>query len=404
MKTINIILGAALWSATAWRTPAAWRNPAKRPLWAAFFVLAAEALIAPATPGYLIDHYSGVHNLVSLLRNLAAVAAAACVVALLHDVAGSEVARLARLRPRKTIPAATMLAMTALFFVAPRPNEVYDPFVSYARDPWIIAYGTVWLAYFMGALVVATRLAGSWARNVDEKAMRIGLRLIQAGTSCGLVYAVHRLGMLFAHGVGWSPIPVAPDTELSELLVAAAVLLIVVGSSLPAYAKVRRAQRDRAALIRLFPLWLDLTEAVPHVRLDAARGQRLDRLDPRNLHDRLYRRIIEIRDALLTLNEHASAPLRDEARQHVAAAGLIGARADIATEACWLRAARNARTRGEQPAGEYRPPASGGRDLAAEAAALFDLSDAYHSDLAHRFAELVETQQQRQHAQEPMSR
>jgi hypothetical protein len=97
-------------------------------------------------------------------------------------------------------------------------------------------------------------------------------------------------------------------------------------------------------------------------------------------------RAIEIRDAVLALSDHASNSLRDQARAHEMASGLIGAQADIATEACWIIGAKESRQRNEPPSGEPLPPASGGRDLPSEIHALKQLARAYDSDLTRTFA------------------
>ncbi len=106
------------------------------------------------------------------------------------------------------------------------------------------------------------------------------------------------------------------------------------------------------------------------------------------MHGRLYGRAIEIRDAVLVLSDYASADLRERARQHVEARGLVGTQATVTTEACWLAAARRSRLRGDAPGSDAEhQPAGGGQDLRSEISALTQLSDAYHSDLAQDFAD-----------------
>ena len=141
-----------------------------------------------------------------------------------------------------------------------------------------------------------------------------------------------------------------------------------------------------AELLQLYALWFSLTEAVPSVRLDPPRGRTFEILHPRHAHERLYRRTIEIRDAVLALSDHASSSLRYQARAHVMASGLIGAQADVAAEACWIIGAKESRQRNEPSSGEPLPPASGGRDLPSEIHALKQLARAYDSDLTRTFA------------------
>jgi hypothetical protein len=173
---------------------------------------------------------------------------------------------------------------------------------------------------------------------------------------------------------------------LSNLLLFTALVFIVAGSSLPAIRRLRGWCRDYRDLRHLRPLWFSLTEATPAVRLDPPRSARAEALSLRNTQERLYRRTFEIRDALLVLGDHASSSLRDRARAHVQAAGLIGAQAEVTAEACWLLAAKYSRQLNESPSGEHHLPASGGRDLTSEIQALRQLATAYDSDIAKAVA------------------
>src|SRR5262249_50048801 len=156
----------------------------------------------------------------------------------------------------------------------------------------------------------------------------------------------------------------------SGLLLFSSLIFIVGGSTLPAVGRLHRWSREYRDLLQLHPLWLSLTEAVPSVRLDPPRGRTSEMLHPRHAHDRLHRPTIDIRDAVLALSEHASGSLRNQARAHVMASGLIGAQADVAAEACWIIGAKESRQRNEPSSGEPLPPASGGRDLPSEIHAL----------------------------------
>ncbi|TLQ46328.1 MAB_1171c family putative transporter [Streptomyces marianii] len=151
--------------------------------------------------------------------------------------------------------------------------------------------------------------------------------------------------------------------------------------------KARACRAERRVLLRLYPLWHDLTETVASVRLDPPRGLATERLDPRNIHGRLYRRTIEIRDAALALSDYAPAGLRERARQHVETRGLFGSQALVTAEACWIAAARRSKLRGDTPTNKEHQPAGGGRDLHSEITALTQLSDAYYSDLTREFAD-----------------
>lgn len=100
---------------------------------------------------------------------------------------------------------------------------------------------------------------------------------------------------------------------------------------------------------------------------------------------------MEIRDAALALNDHASPSTRERAERHVAAAGLVGTQAETTAEACRLAVARLARLGGEPATPQHHEPSGGGRDLRSEIRALSQLSDAIYSDIAQGFVQTLES-------------
>ena len=97
---------------------------------------------------------------------------------------------------------------------------------------------------------------------------------------------------------------------------------------------------------RLYPLWADLVGAVPTVALDPAAGQWQDASRIRDLHLRLYRRLIELRDAWLALR-----PFMDDdlANAVTPVSGRLDVADRAALEAVMLRAGVAA-LRAQQPA------------------------------------------------------
>ena len=88
-----------------------------------------------------------------------------------------------------------------------------------------------------------------------------------------------------------------------QALFGALIVLVAVGGVLPATQRwplVRQAGFYRS-LRRLYPLWDGLCQAVPGIALDPVPAW-ADRLDPRDLRMRLYRRVIEIRDGYMALS------------------------------------------------------------------------------------------------------
>jgi hypothetical protein len=290
------------------------------------------------------------------------------------------------MRTGVVVPSATIAVMITLFALADRPHESVDLLTAYPNDPLLLAYVLVWTTYFGWAMLTTSRLSWQWSRRPGPALLRRGLGLICIGTSIGIFYAAHRASMLiFAH-FDVHPVPATVDSALNGLFALIPLLLISVGSSMPAYPKARAAIVHHRYLVKLYPLWEDLSEAAPHVRYGRKRHRLHDALDVRSIRDRLYRRTIEIRDAMLILNGNAPIAVRLRAADHVEDAGLSGQAATTASDACWLRAAREARATGLSRAGNPEAPTLAGDDLDSEARLLLELSDAYFSDLATTFA------------------
>ncbi|MGM0351846.1 MAB_1171c family putative transporter [Streptomyces sp. ECR3] len=380
-----LLIPVLLWSVAAWRTPAAWRDPRKRPLWAAFAALALAMTLRTDKVARVFDASAHVNNLTTLIKHTCGLIAAHAVLNLVHAVV-PESARGRSLRINAVLPASCAAAMTVLFATAPQPREVADPLTEYAGSWQITAYGTVFLAYLTTALVSGCRLCWKWGRQPGSGRTGLGLKIVCAGLLLGIAYAVHRAVALLLRAAGADPLSRRADEALSDFFLYGSLVLLVIGTSLPASRRLHAWVTAHRDLLQLYPLWHDLTEAAPVVRLHAPHSRLAEALDPRRTRDRLYRRTIEIRDAAMVLSDHASADLRAEAERHVASHGLVGAQATVAAEACWLRQAQIARLRGDPPEGTHLPPASGGRDLASEIQALTQLARAYRSKPALTFA------------------
>ncbi|WP_425839330.1 MAB_1171c family putative transporter [Streptomyces fractus] len=241
------------------------------------------------------------------------------------------------------------------------------------------------LGYLGASLYSGARTSWKSAGDANSKSLARGLRLIGLGLSLGIGYSVIRMTALITGFLGADAVLPGLQDRIGSLLLFASLALVITGSTLPALDAFRFWHGDRQALLRLYPLWSSLTEAVPTELLSARPRRFTDRIDPRAMRNRLYLRTMEIRDAALDLNAYAPDQLHDRAQEYVFAHGLIGTQAETAIEACRLAAARQARLRGDAPTGRALEPSGGGRDLANEISALTHLSAAYHSDLTRAF-------------------
>ncbi|WP_421673953.1 MAB_1171c family putative transporter [Streptomyces griseofuscus] len=390
---MDAIPAVLLWAVTLWRARSAFRRPERLSLWLAFAALAIAMTVRPGAIASAVDKHLHVTNLTFLIKHICGTVAAASVLTFVADMAESKTEmRVSRLH--KAVPAITVVLLAACFFVTPQPHEAEDLLADYADHATILAYGVIWTSYLGAALLSATLLCSRWGRRPDSGLVGRGLLLIGTGTTVGLVYAFHRVAVLFIDYLGNSPRNERVNHALSTDLLFLALLLIVLGSTLPAAPRLLARIRAHWQLVNLYSLWRTLTDAVPETRLDTPPSRAADATNPLRTHDRLYRRTIEIRDSILTLADHAPAELRGRAYDRATSLGFIGAHADITTEACWLAVAREERLRGAATgSGEPMPPASGGRDLATEIRALTTLSTAYRSRATQDFlrAHLEET-------------
>jgi hypothetical protein len=148
------------------------------------------------------------------------------------------------------------------------------------------------------------------------------------------------------------------------------LLLIAAGGALPALGGAGRWFAHYRALHRLRPLWRDLCTAVPSVVLGDPPGRLEELLPLRSLELRLYRRIIEIRDAQWLLVGDADAVV-DRARLP---AGVNEDERPLAMEALILRTAIES---GARPGSPAVPSSGSGHDIDGEVRALLAVSRFY---------------------------
>ncbi|MFD6040463.1 MAB_1171c family putative transporter [Streptomyces koyangensis] len=367
-----------------WRAGATFRRRQGISLWVAFAALSVAMTVRPVAIASAADQATHVTNLSFLLKHVCGTVAAAAVLTFVADMAESK-GNFRASRMHRAIPVVTILALGTFFFATPQPTEADDLLTDYAEHATILAYGLVWTVYLGAALASATQLCWRWGRRPGSGLVGRGLLLTGVGTAVGLLYAVHRVAALVLQCNDRELFGKRADETASTLLLFAALLLIVLGSTLPVLPRIVRRLHAHWWLVRLYPLWRTLTDVVPSSRSHAPAGRFRDSMQLRRAHDRLYRRTIELRDAILTLSAFTTPEIRGRAYDHALASGVIGAQADVTAEACWLAVARERYRRGHLPSGEAVPPASGGRDLPTETKALINLSSVYRSPTTQNF-------------------
>jgi hypothetical protein len=140
----------------------------------------------------------------------------------------------------------------------------------------------------------------------------------------------------------------ATEQEREAELFASLVLAPTTGAWRPTLGDLPARERIHRATRRLTPLWQLVTNAFPHVQLDAPPLSRAARSEYR-----LYRRVLEIRDAQLALRPYIPPEASAQALAASRERNLDPLAADVLLEAMELAAALNAYRTGQPPHPEF---------------------------------------------------
>jgi hypothetical protein len=231
-----------------------------------------------------------------------------------------------------------------LAFLRGRDDGV-SRFVSYAdASPWAAVFLIVFMSYFGYALAGVMTGCHRYARSAHG-ALSTGLNLIVVGCLLGLSYVAVKLG---AEVLVLTGTPVSPLVEatVGRVVGALGAVFVAVGASWPTMARLGQASREWVHAYRvhrqLRPLWEELIASGHGAALERPGRKRVDSLRARDVHLRLYRRVIEIRDAQMSLRPFLSSDVRVAAAAEARALSLNGVEAEALVEARQMRAALGA--------------------------------------------------------------
>lgn len=278
--------------------------------------------------------------------------------------------------------AGAFAAMCGLFVTLPRDLLPQSPRVM----EYVLVYGAAQLPALFTVIVLGVR----YARQARDEIIRASLQLVVAGTGLAVLYLVNKSVLAMSSRLDFS-FAIGRSVTLSRTLPTTAYVLVLAGAALPASLGWWHRYR---LFRRLGPLWWALYRADPAIALD--RPTLPDLLIIRGLRHRLYRRVIEIRDGLLTLHPYRDPEVAAAARAGAAGSGRDGRAVEALAEAASIAAALDARAAGAEP-GPAAPEVSGGADLAADTAYLGEVSAAFRARVrggrgvrVHRPADRVE--------------
>jgi hypothetical protein len=321
------------WFTLAYRLPRLWRHladPRLRCFCVLMAVIAAGLTLEFPEVSLAIDRWAAIPNLTVLLGDLLTAGGAAATCALMAHLRHPD-PRAGRLGRRfRLVTVAVLVLLVGFFLASPRLPEDTDYWARYGGAPpgLLFEYRTLRSAFLAVCAWYVVRQCWTFTRSSLRFSTRLGFGLIlTAGIGAELSVANDVVLMLPARlDLSW----LARRSYALEILIAS---LALVGFTVPNWGP--RAGIDAAAgwvaeyrsLQRLFPLWRALCDAVPGVAMIPPGGRLADLLDPRDVHFRLHRRVVEIRDALHLLapgraiSGHRPAPgqegpadLRGEAR------------------------------------------------------------------------------------------
>lgn len=369
---------AALWAAAVVRAPQGVRHREQRPLWFAVVMIAlAMSLHLEPVTAVLGRIVPGPHW-IDLSKHLFSIVDAAAVLWFILGAAG-------RRRHGGVLfgaAAAVMAALVLLDLGAPahaRNQIAPSPDIPGVPD----TYWWVFFAFHLAADTTCGFVCWSYGRTGTPRLLRYGLRLFGTGILLASLLWVLKLFYLHTRSSLFAPL-FSPVTGVEAAFMA-------LGVALPAAARLRTHLADRRSYRGLDPLWQDLTAATPDVVLRP--GNRLGTVTV-PLQLLLYRRVIEIRDAMIVLRDYVPPATLGVVRRHVRDRAVPESLVEAHVTACWLMAALHARHSGEEPRAQSADlAAAGADDLAEEINGLLRVAVAYRSPTARAYRDALERHQ-----------
>ncbi|MEY9894802.1 hypothetical protein ABIA31_008490 [Catenulispora sp. MAP5-51] len=281
----------------------------------------------------------------------------------------------ARRRVKITISvyAAVLVAMITLFLRCDTSDDLQQSLKAHNLQPgfneWYggsaeyESYLLIYLTTISAGAVVVIRLCRRYAKAISPSWLRTGLNTTAVGAALGELYSLTRLTDIIA---ARAKVDIAPWENVAEASAGLGSLLIMIGLTLhwwgPRISAFARRLRRLVAYIRLRPLWarfytLDASIAFDD-RRHAGSGSVLGRVRAatrvlRDVDYHLTRRVVEIRDGILTLRPYQDPAYAESVRAHFISRGIEGDDLEAAVAAEQIHAALEAcgaTTRNDGPA------------------------------------------------------
>nr|WSZ96864.1 hypothetical protein OH820_15395 [Streptomyces sp. NBC_00857] len=335
------------------------RSPAQIGLSANFFFLASTFIISTPAVWVAISEAAGIVNFSGLLSQSSVILSAASQQWVLLHLSHDPHSARRKAVPRIVALAVVLGAMITLFFISTSLHETPDDFAVNHAQYYPLYLSVYVLGFALNVLDVGI-MAWRYAQIAPTLWLRRGLIMIAACIPFASTYSLCRLadivaGRLGASGQAWEPI--------AQISVAVAAITQMIGWSVPdlgrQLSRIWLRVQHRAAIRQLSPLHAELTKHTECMILDL--GSETD------VRTRLYRLIVEIRDAQWVLRTTMHPSVAEHAAKLAAAAGLEGSEFGATVEASQLKVALRAKARGQQlPRLTPSPLTAAPQDLSAE--------------------------------------
>ncbi|GAA3116661.1 MAB_1171c family putative transporter [Streptomyces echinatus] len=334
------------------------RSPTQLGLVGNFFFLFVTFTVSTPAVWIAISRAVGIVNFSGLLSQSTVILSAACQQLVLLHLSHTRDVAWRKAVPRLAALATVLVGMVALFFTATSAGENPGDF-ALTRAKYYPAYIALYLLGYAANQIDIGVMGWRYAKIAPTPWLRRGLWLVAASLPFGMIYTGCRVADIVAGQFGTTGHPWEPIAQLAI----AGTVLKTVGWTLPDWGRYLGAVREWFELRRthreLAPLHRAVTAQVPEPVLA------LD--DGADLRTRLYRRLVEIRDAQWALRTWMDPAVADAARRRATAAGLADDDLAAVVEAAQLKDALQAKARDRRPeALTSTPRIAQPQDLAAE--------------------------------------
>ena len=258
---------------------------------------------------------------------------------------------------------AVLVAMVVLFLRCDAAHHHQQSFEQwYGGSVEYEVYLLIYLTAYTAAEVEVIRLCRRYAKMITRSWLRSGLTTSAIGAAIGLLYTITRLADITAALAGKD---ISRWENVAELGAGLGALLVMIGLTLhgwgPRVSVLAKRTRRLVTYWRLRPLWARFYALDPSIAFDDQRGTGSGRLPRRMRSVRLVlgdpeyhiaRRVVEIRDGILTLRPYQDPASAQQARARYRDRGLVGDELEAAIIAAQIHAALDAReaaSRREQP-------------------------------------------------------